>query len=276
MDISKLQNKNGFIKIAAMDHRDSLKKLIPEEKLPDFKELLTKTFAPYSTAILVDPEYGIPAIRAAEEAKIAVMLTREKTGYVDNPDGRVTELYTDYDSKILKEMGADAVKILLYYSSKSPNKSAQLDVIKKVREETIAENLPFLIEPITYEVKGQSYNKADETINAVKDLTGFCDILKLEFPIEVAEDGSNIEEAKEILQKIKDTTTVPWVLLSRGMKYENYKKALELCKEYGCVGFAVGRAVWQEVNDQPNWVAIENFVKTTATERMKELSGIYS
>lgn len=258
-----------------MDHRDSLKKLIPEEKLSDFKALLTEIFAPYSTAILVDPEYGMSAIRKAEELNLAVMLTREKTGYVDNPDGRITELYEDYDSKTLKEMGADAVKLLLYYNSESPTKAGQLEVVKRVREETLAENLPFLIEPITYEVKGKPYNKGSETVAAVKDLTNLCDILKLEFPIEVADDGVNIEDASSLLSEIKEEITVPWVLLSRGMKFENYKKALGICKQYNCVGYAVGRAVWQEVSGHPDWNQVERFIKTTALERMKELSEIY-
>lgn len=271
MNITKLQNKNGFIKIAAMDHRDSLRKFIPEDKLSEFKKLLTETFSPYSTAVLVDPEYGRDAIASARNLGLGLMLTREKTGYVDNPDGRVTELYDEFDSKKLKEMGADAVKILLYYNSKSPNKQAQLEVVKKVREETLAENLPFLVEPITYEIKGTLYDKGEETIHAVRDLTELCDILKLEFP----SDLSTPDRATSVLAEIQEIITVPWVLLSRGMKFEIYKTALELSKNYDCKGFAVGRAVWQEVNEYKTWPEIENFIKTTALNRMKELSEIY-
>ncbi len=275
MDISKLQNKNGFIKIAAMDHRDSLKKFIPEERLSDFKNLLTQTFAPYSTAVLVDPEYGLSAIESAKKINLAVLLTREETGYVDNPDGRVTKLYKDFDSKKLKEMGADAVKLLLYFNNTSNNFHEQLEVVKKVREETLTENIPFLIEPITYEIKNTEYIKGDQIIEAVKSLIGLCDILKLEFPVDVLEDGSNISDGSEWLAQINNVITVPWVLLSRGMKFENYKSALQLSKQYGCSGYAVGRAVWQEISEQKSWQGIENFIKTTALNRMRELSEIY-
>jgi tagatose 1,6-diphosphate aldolase len=275
MDISKLQNRNGYIKIAAMDHRDSLKKFIPEDKLSDFKNLIAQVFAPYSTAVLVDPEYGLPAIESAKKMNLAMLLTREETGYLDNPDGRTTELYKEFDSRKLKEMGADAVKLLLYFNNNASNFQQQLDVVKKVREETLMENIPFLIEPITYEIKDTGYVKGEQIVEAVKELDHLCDILKLEFPIDVLEDGSNIPSGSEWLDQISDVITVPWVLLSRGMKFDNYKSALKLSKQHGCSGYAVGRAVWQEISEQKSWDDIETFIKTTALNRMKELSGIY-
>lgn len=273
MDISKLQTPSGSIKIAAMDHRGSLKKLLPQgTDLSDFKDLLTQTFAPYSSAILVDPEYGQAAIESAKDLGVALMLTREETGYSDNPDGRVTELYKEFDSKRLKEMGADAVKILLFYNSKAPNKNDQLEVIKKVREETLTENLPFLVEPIAYEIKGVKYNKGEETLKAVADLTSLCDILKIEYPVGPEESEVFIDDGEDVIREIASIITVPWVLLSKGMKFDDYVKAIEVCKQYGCAGYAVGRGVWQEVSDQPDWASIENFIKTTALDRMKELS----
>src|SRR6202167_4296593 len=67
-----VSDARGVIAAAAMDQRGSLKKSLAKEKgvsdLPDsalveFKELVTDVLTRYSSAILLDPEYGLPAAK---------------------------------------------------------------------------------------------------------------------------------------------------------------------------------------------------------------------
>ena len=100
-DLSKIQTPSGTIKIAAFDHRDSLSKYIPVDKLSTFKTLCTETFAPFSSAILVDPEYGIDAINKSNEIGLSSILSREISGYTSTPQGRNTELYEQFTKEII-------------------------------------------------------------------------------------------------------------------------------------------------------------------------------
>ena len=64
-----LSNKDGVIAAAAMDQRGSLQKALAKEKggevndtmMEEFKSLVTEVLTPHASAILLDPEWGLPA-----------------------------------------------------------------------------------------------------------------------------------------------------------------------------------------------------------------------
>jgi len=275
MDISLLQDANGFIKIAAIDHRSSLKKILAEDKLEDFKGLCTENFAPFVTAILVDPEYGDKARESARQNNVSIILSREQSGYLQNPDGRVTELYSQFNSHKLKKMGASAIKLHLYYNADAANAADQRQVAEKVKMECVAADIPLLLEPVTYTVPDSPYHKGDAIMHAINDLRAFADILKLEFPIDVDDETEDMDAAIPYLSAMTIESKVPWILLSLGMQFDSYKKALGLSKDAGCNGFAVGRAVWQEIDRLSTWPSVEDFIKTTATDRMRQLAELF-
>ena len=68
--IQACADEHGVIAAAAMDQRGSLKKAIAkarggevsDEALTEFKTAVTKVLTKHATAILMDPEYGLPAL----------------------------------------------------------------------------------------------------------------------------------------------------------------------------------------------------------------------
>lgn len=271
--LETLLDDNGFIKIAALDHRSSLKKMLPENKLANFKALATQTFLPYSTAVLIDPEYGANAIKIAQSLYKEVVLTREISGYKDRPDGRTTELYPQFTSKKLKQMGATAIKLLLYYNSDAPNATKQQATAQKVKEEAEQVNLPVLLEIVTYPVSKTEYHRGDAILRAITDLRQFANILKLEYPVDVIE--NNLKSAIPYLDQMTSSAEIPWVLLSHGMEFKTYKKALYIAKGEGCKGFAAGRSIWKDIAELDTWDAQVEFIKTTAKDRFEQISKIF-
>src|SRR5262249_16971480 len=97
--IQAVADDHGIIAAAAMDQRSSLKKAIAKAKgsdasdpeLSEFKVLGTRLLTPYASAILMDPEYGLPAVRA-KAPKAGVLLAYEKTGYDATKPGRLPDL----------------------------------------------------------------------------------------------------------------------------------------------------------------------------------------
>ncbi|MDQ5981645.1 MAG: tagatose 1,6-diphosphate aldolase [Patescibacteria group bacterium] len=272
--MSSVSDQNGYIKIAAFDHRDSIKKFVPEELISDFKNLLTAELGPVTTAVLVDPFYGQKAISTANQNGTKLILSREESGYTDNPDGRLTVLSKN-TSNDLKEMGASAIKMLVYFNPDSKNANEQVEIVKKVASECKEINLPFLLEPITYQIANVPYNKPEAILKTLEIFGPIADILKIEYPTDV--ETEPLELAVPYMQQITHILDKkPWILLSRGnMTFEKYMEAVTICKNNGASGYAVGRAVWQEVKDYKNWNEIENFVKTTVKERMIKLSQLF-
>ena len=69
--INAVADERGVIAAAAMDQRGSLQKAIAMAKggnataddLSEFKVLVTEVLTPHASAILLDPEYGLEAVK---------------------------------------------------------------------------------------------------------------------------------------------------------------------------------------------------------------------
>src|SRR5215213_5534998 len=88
--INACANDNGVIAAAAMDQRGSLRKAIAKargdngtatvEDLSAFKVAVTRILTGHASAILMDPEYGLDAIKVRAPGS-GVLIAYEKTGY---------------------------------------------------------------------------------------------------------------------------------------------------------------------------------------------------
>jgi len=86
-----LANDRGVIAAIAIDQRSALRKLfamasgrdandIPSKWLVQFKEKVSQFLTPFASAILLDPEYGLPAAdRRAKDT--GLLLAYEQSGY---------------------------------------------------------------------------------------------------------------------------------------------------------------------------------------------------
>ena len=125
--LKSVSDARGVIAAAAMDQRGSLKKSLAKEKgvaevpdsyLVEFKELVTEVLTRHASAILLDPEFGLPASKRRNGK--GLLLAYEKTGYDAALPGRLPDLLDHWSVRRLKEAGADCIKILLYYTPFDP------------------------------------------------------------------------------------------------------------------------------------------------------------
>ena len=128
--LEAVSNAQGVIAAAAMDQRGSLKSAIAKEKgvdksevtskmLEEFKTAVTRVLTPHASAILLDPEYGLPAA-AARSKNAGLLLAYENSGYDNTKPGRLPDLLDIWSARRLVAAGADCVKILLYYTPFDP------------------------------------------------------------------------------------------------------------------------------------------------------------
>jgi tagatose 1,6-diphosphate aldolase len=274
--LKKVSNDKGVIAAAAMDQRGSLQKSLAKEKggavsdamMEEFKTLVTEVLTPHASAILLDPEWGLPASK--QRAKNAgLLLAYEKTGYDANTPGRLGDLLDLWSVRRLKEVGADCIKILLYYTpydSKDINDKKHAWV-ERLGDECRANDIPFFLEFVGYEdgadEKGVEYAKKKPHIvtesmrEFSKDRYG-VDVLKVEVPVNMkfvegtksfgGQKAYSKQEAVDLFHKAAGVATKPFIYLSAGVSNNEFTETLDLVGETGVKynGVLCGRATWKD------------------------------
>src|SRR5207248_8616092 len=250
-----VSDARGVIAAAAMDQRGSLQKSLAKERagavgdrdLEEFKILVTEVLTQHASAILLDPEWGLPASkRRAKNA--GLLMAYEKTGYDATTPGRLPDLLDDWSVRRLKEAGADCIKILLYYTPDDPvevNKRKHAWV-ERIGDECRANDIPFFLELVGYEEgadeKGFEYAKKKPQIvtesmkEFSKDRYG-VDVLKVEVPVNMKfVEGAKIyagqkayskREAMDLFRKAASVASKPFIYLSAGVSNAEVTESLE-------------------------------------------------
>ena len=271
-----VSNDRGVIAAAAMDQRGSLQKALAKEKgagvddgmMEEFKALVTEVLTPHASAILLDPEWGLPASkRRARNA--GLLLAYEKTGYDKTGPGRLPDLLDQWSVRRLKENGADCIKILLYYTPFDPKdvNDKKHAWVERIGDECRANDIPFFLEFVGYEEgadeKGLEFaKKKPEIVTAsmaefTKDRYG-VDVMKVEVPINMkyvegtqsygGQKAYTRDEAKQLFLESARVATRPFIYLSAGVSNAEFTESLALAAESGVrfSGVLCGRATWKD------------------------------
>src|SRR5438477_5495401 len=274
--LRKVSNERGVIAAAAMDQRGSLQKSLAKEKggdvgdamMEEFKSLVTEVLTPHASAILLDPEWGLPASkRRARNA--GLILDYEKTGYDKTGPGRLPDLLDHWSVRRLNEAGADFIKILLYYTPFDPKNINDIKHawVERLGDECRANDIPFCLEFVTYEEsvdeKGFDFakKKPEAVIGSMREFTKDrygVDVMKVEVPVNMkfVEGAKSYKgptaytkkEAMELFRKAASVATKPFIYLSAGVSNSEFTEALELAAESGVKfnGVLCGRATWKD------------------------------
>jgi tagatose 1,6-diphosphate aldolase len=269
-------DKRGVIAAAAMDQRGSLKKSLGKEKggdisdamMEEFKTLVSEVLTPHASAILLDPEWGLPASKA-RAGSAGLLLAYEKTGYDKTGPGRLPDLLDDWSVRRLKEAGADCIKILLYYTPTDPKSVNEKKHawVERIGDECRANDIPFFLEFVGYDEgldeKGLEFARKKPEIVAgsmaefTKDRYG-VDVMKVEVPINMkfvegtkafaGEKAYTRDEAKRWFTRAASVATRPFIYLSAGVSNAEFTESLALAAESGVKfsGVLCGRATWKD------------------------------
>ncbi|MBI5151566.1 MAG: tagatose 1,6-diphosphate aldolase [Candidatus Pacebacteria bacterium] len=279
MTVRDLQTQSGHITLAPFDQRGSLAKLLGvdpasdsgKQQLSDLKSVFMQTFSPFCSAVLVDPEFGLPSIQK-KDPHAALLLSLEKSSYDAENKDAMPQFYEGWGVPEIVVRNA-AVKLLLFYHPESTTAFQKRQLVERMYKESKQYNVPFLLEPLLYPPQQSTLSSFEAQLQMVRDFTPLCDVLKLEFPLG-AEEAFDEQTAANYCDQITKTSTVPWILLSRGMGYERFSLALSTAMKHGAHGFAVGRAIWKEVGEYTTQEDQFAFVRTTAKERLQKLIEI--
>src|SRR4029077_10504052 len=130
-------------------------KAVTPEMMSEFKVAVSKILTPHATAILLDPEFGLDAAKA-RASNAGLLLAYEETGYDNSQPGRLPDLLPHVSVKRIVDWGADAVKILIYYTPfEDPSiNDIKHSFIERVGAECETYQIPFFLEFVGYDPKG--------------------------------------------------------------------------------------------------------------------------
>lgn len=271
-----VSDPRGVIAAAAMDQRGSLKKALEKEKggaitdadMEEFKSVVTEVLTEHASAILLDPEWGLPAAKRRKK-NAGLLLAYEKTGYDKTGPGRLPDLLDEWSVRRLKEAGTDCIKILLYYTPTDGEtiNNKKHAWVERIGDECRGNDIPFFLEFVGYEEgddeKGLEYAKKKPDIvtqsmaEFSKDRYG-VDVLKVEVPVNMKfVEGARVfsgqkaytkKEAMELFRSAASAATKPFIYLSAGVSNAEFTESLELAAEAGVkfAGVLCGRATWKD------------------------------
>lgn len=294
----------GVIAAAAMDQRGSLKKSLAKESgkdvtdamMEEFKSLVAEVLTPHASAILLDPEWGLPASKK-RSTNAGLLLAYEKTGYDKTGPGRLPDLLDHWSVRRLKEAGADCVKILLYYTPFDPKpiNEQKHAWVERIGDECRANDIPFFLEFVGYEdgvdEKGFEYaKKKPEIVTAsmaefTKDRYG-VDVMKVEVPVNMkyvegaraytGEKAYSRAEARQHFLSAAKVATKPFIYLSAGVSNAEFTESLDLASESGVkfAGVLCGRATWKDGIPVYAKEGAEAFRKWLGTQGVENINNV--
>ncbi len=278
--LEALADSRGVIAAAALDQRGSLRRSIADAKgiarddvtdemMREFKLAVCKALTPHASAVLLDPEWGMPAAEARYR-HAGLLLSYEQSGYDQDRPGRMADLLPNMSVRRLKELGADAVKALIHYT---PFEAREINdqkhaFVERIGAECRAEGLPFFLELFGYDERGGdphtlefAKRKPEIVTESVRELSKErygVDVLGVEVPVNLrfAEGASAFSgasaytkgQALDHYRSAAEAAERPFVYLSAGVSNEQLTESLHWAAEAGVnfAGLLCGRAAWAD------------------------------
>jgi tagatose 1,6-diphosphate aldolase len=294
--LQRISNANGTLTMVATDQnssmismiKDSLKKK-GENREPTFEEIveakvtLARALSPSTSALLVDAYYGVwnGIASFAIPKDVGVLVRVEKSGGEKNKHGAPLGAFEPgWSVGKIKRCGADAVKLLAPFEpTEAESAEHQFAFVQEVYEECRKNDILLLLETVAFPFDGEKKDsksfldrKAETVIESARQLSRFCDIYKAEFPGWLNKDSESTLVAN--LKALDEASERPWVLLSAGVDFLDYKKQVELAMRCGASGVLGGRAFWKEYFLQDGQAAREAFAKGECVQRVKQIDTI--
>jgi len=248
----------GRLAVLALDHRNNLRRMLdPDDpdavtygQLVAAKRAVIRALMGTASGVLLDPELGAAhaVIDGSLPGGAGLIVAVEASGYTGPSTARDSSLLTGWSVSQSKRMGADAVKLLLYYHPDAATAAHQERLLIEVAEECADVDMPLFLETLTYSAdasfpKLTGEARREVVVRTARRLTALGgDILKCEFPYDPS--VSERDRWLEACHEVDEASSIPWVILSAGVDDATFEAQTEVACRAGASGVLVGRSVW--------------------------------
>lgn len=282
---SPLATADGSFVMLAIDQRESLRSMlasaagaastIPDSDLRGFKVAAVETLAPHASAILIDRGLGdeaIERVRSAAPGRLilsADVLVQQRGGELES-----TELDQTITPEVIAESGASAIKLLVLWEADGANDDAlrlSQRFIDLAAQSKVASLLEAIVRPPRGGVWRDEAHRHDTIVTAGRSLCALGPtIYKAQVPGYTSGDLSKVEAESA---KLSAAIDVPWVVLSNGVRSDEFADAVERSVRGGASGFLAGRAIWADAIASGR---VHEELATVSVERLRNLGRVVS
>lgn len=286
----RVTSEAGFFEICALDHLSDFAELLAADPasvtfadVVTAKDALVRALSPSVSAFLLDARYGLHAIATgALPGTTGLMSAIEDEDYSIPEGPRRTRYREGWSLRQIKLVGADVAKLLWFYRPDGDAGTAEYQryVLRSLADECDRLSLPLVVEPIWYPLPGENPASAGWKAARVDGILASAfeasslgvDMLKVEFP-GYLDSQQGRDNAAAACKELDSGVNVPWVILSAGVGYEDFKAQVEIACRAGASGYLAGRSVWRDAVSTHDPAAREAAV-TEARARLDELNAI--
>ncbi len=306
-----MADRQGLFTMIAVDQRPGVEALVARvraaqpgdarlaatawEDIGRIKQLLIEELSGHASAMLVDPQYALPYAARSIDPSRGLLVTLEQFASEEGPGGRKTLAYPGWSVAQIKRLGADGVKLMLWYRPDAAPEVLrhQQRLVEQVGRDCRAHDIAFLLEPLVYPLggsgAGDSYHEDPgkrpemvlETVREFRAERYGIDIFKLETPVTAAtipdpDDGTAAAAATQgLFDAIDALLDRPWVMLSAGAAMEPFRRILTYAFRAGASGYLAGRAIWWPAAQEfPDWDRFRARVRSEGLPYVRRVQAV--
>lgn len=251
--LARVATESGHFTVLAIDHVGSFAQTVrpdhPESMtaadISGAKQPIIAALGPISGAVLIDPGYlaSMGSTARGRPEGLGLILGIEDGDYSDVRTA--PRLLPGWNVERAAAMGADAVKISVYYDADGDMSAAERFVTEVVGQ-CRAAGLPLFCEPLALYEDPEDRTRA--VLEGVRRLGPLgAEVLKLQFPVMPEAGRCDPEEWAEACAEVDRLSPVPWVILSEGSDFGLFRDQVRVACAAGASGFLGGRAIWREL-----------------------------
>jgi sulfofructosephosphate aldolase len=246
-----LARPSGAFAMLAIDQRESLRTLLvgaggsgDDDTVRAFKVSVVRALSPLASAMLIDREFGLPAVAGTGVVAPGCGLIVAVDRFVQAPGAPLewSDLDRDAMTEALVEQGARALKFLVVWRPDQPA-SRRTDMAAEFVERCRALGLVSVLEGLVQVPGGGLGQEMDDAIQAAAEELGRVgpDLYKTHVP---THGNGTADEIVAASVRISAALPCPWVVLSAAVPVDRFPHAVEAACKGGASGFLSGRGVW--------------------------------
>lgn len=288
--LSRICDRDGLIRTAAIDHPENYDLLFDDDlakvsfaEVVDSKLELIEAMSGHASSLLLDPRasLGQAIVSGAAPGDVGILSGLEALYYTPDTGGFEPRLALKdgWGPERLAELGVDAAKLVVFQRHLDQESVAEkVEIVADVARRCHDLHLPLVVEPLWYPAAGEDPRdpaiRAQRTESVIASAGIFkaagADIMKVEFPVDLATEAESADDATERLAQACAGT---WVLLSAGVTFDGFIEQVKVGVRHGCSGFMAGRAIWGDgvgrFDDERRAAGVR-----TACERLDKLTEV--
>lgn len=240
-----------------------------DEEVRRLFSTIQQILAPNCSGLVFDPIYTHTLVRS-KPAQLGVAFRLEKLATEIDPLA-LPVLIGNWGVRAIRQ-NYGVAKLELYYHPSEENALAKKQLLAEIADYCHHEQIDLLLKLVIYTPANEKFSvTAFQTaqLNAVHELAHLVDLLVIQYPQDALASATVTAELD-----------IPWLLASDDVSYDSYKDILRTSLNNGAQGMYVSDVLWQEMYDlklddgTPDWNKMQEFLQTTARDRVIELVRI--